>query len=267
MGDASGVGWFVLFVLFVAALSLLGWWATWLSRGKERRFVREHAMRMAMLRRQGFNPEKCYFRRREMGTGRFVPHEYLIFDFSHGWFALERGALGSLGFDLYSLAKVYEAQVINESSVVQSSSSSHGGGLLLGVGVPGVGGFGGQSSSQGGEQTAIISVRVLMDDPRNPALIIPFLFGVVARASATYGEAASAAYEVYGIFESAIRQRNLAQRPAAQLQTGMQPAAAQQLAARTPPPPPPPAAKTCPKCGASSGVGAAFCSACGASVT
>ena len=247
MGDASGVGLFLFFVLFVVVISLLTWWGTWLSRGKERRFVREHALRMAILRRQGFSPEKSYFRKRVMAPGRFVQHEHLLFDFSHGWFALERGALGSLGFNLYSLAKVYEAQVINESTVVQSSSASHGGGLLLGVGVPGVGGFGGQSASHGGEQTAIISVRVLMDDPRNPAVIIPFLFGVVARASETYGEAASCAYEVYGIFESAIRQR--------------------QRASQRPGPPPPPPARTCPKCGGSPGAGAAFCSACGAAMT
>jgi len=138
MGDGSGAGLFLVFLIFVVVVSLLTWWGTWLSKGKDRRFAREHAMRMVMLRRRGFVPEKSYFRRREMAPGRFIPHEYLMFDFSHGWFALERGALGSLGFDQSSLARVYEAQVINESSIVQSSSASHGGGLLLGVGVPAV---------------------------------------------------------------------------------------------------------------------------------
>ena len=251
-GVGSGVGWFILFILFIVLVVLLSWWASWASKGPIRRFLREHAMRMDMLRRQNFFPEKSYSRERTLGVGKVTSYEYLMFDFSHGWFALERGgSAGSAGFEVFALAKVYEAQVINESSVVQSSSASHGGGLLLGVGVPGVGGFGGHSASQSGEHTAIISVRVLMDDPRNPAVVIPFLFGVVARASTTYGAAASAAYEVYGIFESAIRQQQLASK---------------RSAPPAPPPPPPPPARSCPRCGQSQGAAAAFCSACGAPV-
>ncbi len=74
------------------------------------------------------------------------------------------------------------AELINDSTVVQTASAYQDGAAVLGGILPGVGVMVGRSQMNAGEKTAVVAVRVMLDNPRLPSVVIPFLFGVADKA-------------------------------------------------------------------------------------
>jgi hypothetical protein len=151
-----------------------------------------------MKQLKGFVPEKVYKKTVEGTIGGGAQSKYLAFDFTHSLFAFEH--------QLYSLNDVVTTELINDSTVVSVASAFQGGSI-----VPSVGAFAGGAQMHSGEKSALIAVRVTLDNPRTPSATIPFLFGVVDKASKEYQKAATSAYEVYSTFESIIRQNQRSQ--------------------------------------------------------
>ena len=166
--------------------------------GKVKKVLSAHDKKFMQLKAQGIVPEKV-FKKPEIvpETGKKVWYNYLVFDFTHNLCAFD--------YQIFSMETIVEIQMINDATVVQSASSQIGGGALVGVIVPGVAGFGGKSQMNSGEKSSVIAIRVLLDDARMPSLMIPFLFGIADKASRDYQNAVTVAYEVYGIFEMAIK--------------------------------------------------------------
>ena len=167
-------------------------------RSKVKKVIVAHDRKFAQLKATGMIPEKM-FRKPEIvpDSGKRVWYNYLAFDFTHNLCAFE--------YQVFSMENIVEIQMINDTSVVQSASSKIGGGAVLGVVVPGVAAFGGQSQMKSGEKTSVVAIRVLLDDPRMPSLMIPFLFGIADKASKDYQDSVTIAYEVYGVFEMAVK--------------------------------------------------------------
>lgn len=229
----------LIFLIMLLMLGIMTVVIIVMFANKKKKVIETYNNQLMLLRSKGLQVEKYYTRRITVASQGDVEYKYLIFDFTHNLCAYE--------FELFSMGDITAVQLINDSTVVQSSSSSMGGGALLGVVVPGVAGFGGQSSSNSGEQSAVVAVRVLLNNPRTPSFMIPFLFAVVPKASPSYQQAVQVAYEVYGIFEMALkRNEQAANAPKAQAVLG---------------------GSYCTKCGASNTPGAKFCSACGNTIT
>ncbi len=229
----------LIFLIMLLMLGIMTVVIIVMFANKKKKVIETYNNQLMLLRSKGLQVEKYYTRRITVASQGDVEYKYLIFDFTHNLCAYE--------FELFSMGDITAVQLINDSTVVQSSSSSMGGGALLGVVVPGVAGFGGQSSSNSGEQSAVVAVRVPLNNPRTPSFMIPFLFAVVPKASPSYQQAVQVAYEVYGIFEMALK-RN-------------------EQAANAPKPQAVPGGSYCTKCGASNTPGAKFCSACGNTIT
>jgi len=157
-----------------------------------------HDSKFAQLKATGMIPEKMFKKPDiEQKTGERVWYNYLVLDFTHNLCAFE--------YQVFSMENIVEVQMINDASVEQSASSKIGGGAIVGVIVPGVAGFGGQSEMKSGEKSSVVAVRLLLDDQRMPSVMIPFIFGIADKASKEYQDAVTTAYEAYGIFEMAVK--------------------------------------------------------------
>lgn len=146
---------------------------------------------------QGFIPERVFKRPKDVPGWAAFEYEYLAFDFTHSLFAYED--------QIGSLQDVVAAELINDSTVVQTASAYQDGAAVLGGILPGVGVMVGRSQMNAGEKTAVVAVRVMLDNPRLPSVVIPFLFGVADKASKQYQDAVTTAYDAYSVFESVIR--------------------------------------------------------------
>lgn len=231
----------LIFLIMLLMLGIMTVVIIVMFANKRKKVIETYNNQLMLLRSKGLQVEKYYTRRITVASQGDVEYKYLIFDFTHNLCAYE--------FELFSMGDITAVQLINDATVVQSSSSTMGGGALLGVVVPGVAGFGGQSSSNSGEQSAVVAVRVLLNNPRTPSFMIPFLFAVVPKASPSYQQAVQVAYEVYGIFEMALKRNE-------QAANAPKPQTASVLPS-----------VYCTKCGASNTPGAKFCSACGNTIT
>lgn len=146
---------------------------------------------------KGFIPERVFKRPKDVPGWDSFEYEYLAFDFTHSLFAYED--------QIGSLQDVVAAELINDSTVVQTASAYQDGAAVLGGILPGVGVMVGRSQMNAGEKTAVVAVRVMLDNPRLPSVVIPFLFGVADKASKQYQDAVTTAYDAYSVFESVIR--------------------------------------------------------------
>lgn len=241
---------FVL-VVFVFGIVLVGMMATGgIAYPGGKKHESETNQRLRQLQATGFVIEKRY---NEFHDKYWTRDPFLLFDFTH--------SLCAYRYNVFSLGKIVECSLIQDGTVVHKNAVAP---AMVGAAIFGLGGaLAGATAMHSDAQVGVLAVRLMLDDIRNPSVLISFLSSSVDKSSQIYLNAFQEAQEVYGIFEGVIRinERQMKQAQIAQnnAQPVSNPAYPQPSAVGTP-------KIYCANCGAELSGGAKFCSSCGSTV-